>query len=243
MLVKLDRTQEAVEYALKHAVTTDDAQTLATALHTKGLLDDALTIAEHGLTLQGEVLHLARWLRDEAQKQARPALALKAAKAAFARSSALEDYVAVERLAGADWERLKPELLAQLTANSDAYGKIDIYLHEGMHQEAVETIDKGGYWGYSTIEKVVDAVYTEFPDWAIKHCKQQAEPNMDQGKSKYYHHSVRWLEKAGRAYLTARRPQEWREYLEGLIAKHARKYSLRLQLEALRTIGSYTEAA
>jgi uncharacterized Zn finger protein len=241
MLVKLDRSKDAVEYALKYAGTTDEARSLSLALHGKELIDDALKIAEHGLTLQGESLHLARWLRDEAQKQSNNELALKAAKAAFTRSSALEDYVAVESLAGAEWETLKPDLLTQLTANSSAYGKIDIYLHEGMHKEATEAIDKQGYWGYSTIGKVVDAVYEEFPDWAIKHCKQQAEPNMNQGKSKYYHHSVRWVEKAGKAYLAANRPKEWHEYLEGLIKKHERKYSLRPKLEALRKL-TYTKA-
>ena len=241
MLVKLDRSKEAVEYALKYAGTADEARTLSLALHEKGLIDDALNIAEYGLTLQGESLHLASWLRDEAQKQSNAELALKAAKAAFTRSSTLEDYVAAESLAGAEWKTLKPDLLAQLTANSSAYGKIDIYLHEGMHKEATEAIDKQGYWGYSTIEKVVDAVYEDFPDWAIKHCKKQAEPNMNQGKSKYYHHSVRWVEKAGKAYLAANRPKEWHEYLEGLIKKHERKYSLRPQLEALRRL-SYTKA-
>ena len=241
MLVKLDRGKEAVEYALRYAGTANEARTLSLALYEKGWIDDALNIAEYGLTLQGESLHLARWLRDEAQKQSNAELALKAAKAAFTRSSELEDYVAVESLAGAEWETLKPDLLAQLTANSSAYGKIDIYLHEGMHKEATEAIDKQGYWDYSTVEKVVDAVYEDFSDWAIKHCKKQAEPNMNQGKSKYYHHSVRWVEKAGKAYLAANRPKEWREYLEGLIKKHARKYSLRPQLEALRKL-SYTKA-
>jgi uncharacterized Zn finger protein len=57
---------------------------------------------------------------------------------------------------------------------------------------------------------------------------------MDQGQSKYYHHAVRWLEKARQAYRAARREAEWRAYLEGLIAKHTRKHSLRPQLEALR---------
>jgi uncharacterized Zn finger protein len=57
---------------------------------------------------------------------------------------------------------------------------------------------------------------------------------MDAGRSKHYHHAVRWLEKARRAYLRAEREDEWRVYLEALISKHARKYSLRPQLEALR---------
>ena len=65
-------------------------------------------------------------------------------------------------------------------------------------------------------------------------CKAQAEPIMGQGKSRYYHHAVRWLGKGCHAYLAAGRAEEWRIYLEDLINKHSRKYSLRPQLEALR---------
>jgi len=54
------------------------------------------------------------------------------------------------------------------------------------------------------------------------------------GQSKYYHHAVRWLGKARQAYEMAGRGNEWRDYLEGLIVKHQRKYSLRPQLEGLR---------
>ena len=45
---------------------------------------------------------------------------------------------------------------------------------------------------------------------------------------------VRWVGKAQKAYLAANREQEWQTYLDSLINKHARKYSLRPQLEALR---------
>jgi hypothetical protein len=42
------------------------------------------------------------------------------------------------------------------------------------------------------------------------------------------------LGKARQAYLAAGWADEWGTYLEGLISKHIRKYSLRPQLEALR---------
>ena len=61
---------------------------------------------------------------------------------------------------------------------------------------------------------------------------------MDAGRSKHYHHAIRWLERARQAYLGAGRTDEWFSYLESLISRHARKYSLRPQLENLRTVGS-----
>ncbi len=234
MLVKLGRVQEAVEYAMQYMVTTDEALALAQALREHDQTVEALKIAEHGLTLHGETRTLACWTRDLAAGAGQPALALKAARAAFAHSFLLEDYHAVQAIAGEDWPSVKPELLDLLAAADFAYGRIDIYLYEGLVDKAIKAIDSRGYVSYDVLERVVDAAWQSYPDWAIRQCKRQAESIMDPGKSQRYHHAVRWLEKARRAYLGAGREDEWSDYLEGLIAKHARKYSLRPQLEALR---------
>jgi uncharacterized Zn finger protein len=177
---------------------------------------------------------LARWLRDYAAGAGQPALALQAARAAFASSLSLEDYQAVQGLAGDDWPSVKPELLHVLADADYAHYRVDIYLYEGMVDEAIQAIDRDPYPSYYTVEPVVDAAWQSHPDWTIRQCKRQAESIMDPGKSQRYHHAVRWLEKARRAYLGAGREDEWRDYLEGLIRVHARKYSLRPQLEALR---------
>jgi uncharacterized Zn finger protein len=194
----------------------------------------ALQVAEHGLTLWGQTTGLARWLRDFAAGLGETELALKAARTAFTSSPSLADYQAVQPLAGDAWPRIKADLLQRLTAVSYASAKIDVYLHEGIMDEAVQTIDKGSYVGYDTLERVVDVAWESHPDWVIRQCRGQAEPIMDGGKSRYYHHAVRWLGKARQAYLAAGRADEWVTYLESLIDKHNRKYSLRPQLEALR---------
>lgn len=234
MLVKLGRGQEAVAYAQQYMTTTDEALALAQALREHNQPGDALKIAEQGLSLHGESLPLARWLRDFATQVFQPELALQAAKVAFGRSPSLAEYLATEAVAGSAWPAAKEELLKQLAATHYAPGKIDIYLHEGMVDEAVKAVDKSAYLGYDALERVVDAATQSHPDWAIRQCRKQAEEIMDGGKSQYYHHAIRWLEKARLAYLAAGQTQEWRSYLEGLINKHARKYSLRPQLEALR---------
>jgi len=234
MLVKLGRGQEAVEYAKQYMTTTDEALALAQALREHNQPGDALKIAEQGLSLHGESLPLARWLRDFAAQMFQPELALQAAKAAFGRSPSLAEYLAAEAVAGSAWPAVKGELLKQLAATHYAPSKIDIYLHEGMVDEAVKAVDKSSYIGYDALERVVDAATARHPDWVIRQCRKQAEEIMDGGKSQYYHHAIRWLEKTRLAYLAAGQTQEWRSYLEGLITKHARKYSLRPQLEALR---------
>jgi uncharacterized Zn finger protein len=103
-----------------------------------------------------------------------------------------------------------------------------------MVNEAVRAVDQNSYLGYDALERVVDAACQSHSGWVIRQCKKQAEPIMDSGKSKYYHHAARWLGKARQAYLVSDREREWKKYLEGLIEKHARKSSLRPQLEALR---------
>jgi uncharacterized Zn finger protein len=234
MLVKLGRGQEAIEYGLKYLATPGEALTLATSLREHSLPLDALRIAEHGLTLEGENHTLARWLRDLASGMDQPEVALKAARTAFARSLSLEDYQAVQAIAGTEWDRVRKQLLKLLARSSYASGRIEIYLYEGMVKEAIEAVDQNSYVGHDALERVVDAACRSHPDWVIGQCKKQAESIMDSGKSNYYHQAARWLAKARQAYLAADRATEWGKYLEGLIGRHARKYSLRPQLEALR---------
>jgi uncharacterized Zn finger protein len=236
MLVKLGRTEEAIEYAKQYMATTDEALALAQALRERHHPVDALKIAERGLSLHGETLNLARWLRDFAMQAGQPDLALQAARVVFARSPSLAEYQAAEVVAGTAWPSVKTEFLNQLASTTYASNKIDIYLHEGMINEAIKVVDSSPYIGYEALERVVEAAKQSHPDWVIRQCRQQAERIMDAGKSQHYHHAVRWLEKASQAYAAAKRGQEWRSYLEDLISKHARKSSLRPQLERLRRI-------
>jgi uncharacterized Zn finger protein len=234
MLVKAGRAEEAVAYGLAHTTTSDEALALAQSLQAHDHVHDALRVAEHGLSLPGSVQSLAHWLRDLASGLGENDLALKAARTAYAASPSLADYQAVQSLAGEDWPRIQSELLERLARTSQSPIKVEIYLHEGMVEQAIRAVDQDPYPGYNTVEKVVDAAWQSHPDWVIRQCKAQAEPIMDEGKSRLYHHAVRWLGKARQAYLGAGRSEEWRTYLEGLIRKHNRKYSLRPQLEALR---------
>jgi uncharacterized Zn finger protein len=87
MLVKLERTPEAVKHALKSFKQPDEALALAKLLRESGAHDDALKIADTGLGLApddddtaGSVVPLAHWLRDYAGGIGKTALALKAAR-------------------------------------------------------------------------------------------------------------------------------------------------------------------
>lgn len=64
--------------------------------------------------------------------------------------------------------------------------------------------------------------------------RQQAERIMDGGKSRYYHHAIAWLKRSRAAALGAGLHDDWRQYVDGLLMQHARKYSLVPQLKYLR---------
>jgi uncharacterized Zn finger protein len=234
MLVKAGRIDEAIAYGRECLTTIGEALALAQALRAHDHPREALRIAERGLSLYGRVWPLAHWLRDFASGLGETGLALRAAQAAYTASPSLADYQAVQLLAGDDWLQMKDGLLERLAQNSLTSTQVEIYLHEQLIDKAIQAIDENPHAAYSTVESVVEAAWQSHPDWVIRQCRAQAEPIMDQGKSRQYHHAVRWLGKARRAYLASGRADAWRTYIEGLIRKHKRKYSLRPQLEALR---------
>jgi uncharacterized Zn finger protein len=234
MLAELGRIQETVAEGLQYMATTEEALALAQTLREQGALQEALRIAEHGLSLEGRKASLARWLRDAASSAGQTEQALRAAVLVVRESPSLADYQAVQELAGEGWPEVRAELLDYLRQRTFPFpeGQVEIFLHEGLIDEAIAAVEKGG--SYRLIEPVVDAAIESRPEWAIRACRQQAEPIMDQGKSQHYHHAVRWLEKARAAYRAAGREAEWQEYLAELIRCHWRKYKLVPMLEALR---------
>ena len=234
MLVQLDRIQEALDYGLHYLGTAGQALALAQALHERGALQEALRIAEHGLTLQGHKAALADWMAQLAAAVGEAGRALQATIVSFRDSPTLITYLQARDLAGERWPEVQPGLLAHLAEAGQASNQVDIYLHEGMVAEAVGAVDAHSYVGYDALERVVDAALETFPDWAIRRCRAQAEPIMDRGEADKYHHAARWLDRARAAYRVAGREVEWKAYLDTLLDRHRRKYKLVPMLRALK---------
>jgi len=235
MLVRVGRVDEAVAYGLKYLTLTEEALALAQTLQAGGHTQEALRVAGRGLELSGYAkAQLATWLRDVAADAGEPELALNAALTTFKAAVDLEAYRKIQSLAGERWETLREELLETLRQQTGYTSRagIEIFLHEGLIDDAIRAV--GDYPHYSTVELVVNAAIESHPDWCIQACKQQAESIMDQGQSKYYQRAAYWLGRAKAAYVSAGRSDEWRVYLESLLQKHARKYSLMPLLKDLR---------
>lgn len=234
MLVRDGRIEDAIEYGIDHLSTPETLFELARTLRENGETTAALTVAEHGLTVDGYLRsELATWLRDCASSAGEDELALEAAIVAFEENPSLSAHQAVEEIAGDDWERVRDELLAVARQRSDRYvsGTVEVFLHEGLYDEAIELADASGR--ADVIEQVVEAVSEQRPEWAIEVCKAQAAPIIENGQHDRYRTAVRWLDRAGSAAREANRLDEWRSDVETIREEHYRKYKLRPMLDDL----------
>jgi uncharacterized Zn finger protein len=236
MLVQEGRIEAAVNYGVERLSTPGTLLELAKTLHEHDQTQAALTVAEHGLTVDGlRQDTLAEWLRDQAANADDSELALEAAVTAFETRPSLRAYQAVEEIADDDWESVRAELLEGLQTQDPgrraASQTAEVFLHEELYDEAIEVAESAGR--ASVVEPVVDAVLEERPQWAISACKAQAEPIIENGQHDRYRTAVRWLERAGTAARAAGELEEWRAYVEDIKDEHYRKYKLRPMLEDL----------
>jgi len=236
LLVRLDRLTEARRYGFEQLTQAHDALVLAQVLLKHGATQDALEIAEHGLSLAGELWTLATWLRDEAATAGDADRATRAALVALRELHSPDDYQALESVAGDRWPTLRDAVLAELrqAAPHSPSGVGVIFVYEGLLDDAIAVADSAPY-DYAMVEQVADAAIQTHPDWVISMGRRQAERIMDGGKARYYHHAIAWLRRSRAAALSAGRQEDWRQYVDGLLLRHARKYSLVPQLEQLRT--------
>ncbi len=234
MLARLERSDEAVEYASKHLRTPEEGLAVAEALRERGDAEAALVVGEKGLSLEGRKVRLAGWITDLAEGLGRRGLALEAALTAFHADPSLASYLRVRELAGEAWPEHRERLLDRL-CQSTSYvptGQIDVFLHENLVGDAIAAVE-GDPFG-DLVARVADAAIESHPGWVIETCRRRTEEIMNQGRSKDYDEAVDWLAKVRDAYLAAGREEEWLAYLAELIDDHQRKYKLRPMLEDLK---------
>jgi uncharacterized Zn finger protein len=234
LLVKIGRVQEAVDLAMQQIADAATMLDVAGTLWEQGEQEPALQIAEHGLSLEGPRVALAVWLRETAAGMGRNDLALRASLAAYREQRNLEQYLRVAELAGEAWPQHREELL-QLARRTPSYipqGPVDIFLHEGLIDDAIAMVDGGAT--HTLLERVIDAALPTHPDWVIRTSRRQAESIMDAAKSQYYAAAAQWLARAKTAYRAMGRAAEWDAYLADLLARHGRKRNLVPLLKALK---------
>ncbi len=243
MLAWLGRIADALAYARMRFRSAEDVLKLSRLLRETGEIDAALDLAAWGLNLkpQGDRLSgavsLARWLRDCAALLGRTTMALTAATAAFEHSLSIEDFEAAKILSGTRWPEFRQRLLIFLAAAQYAPDRIEIFLGEGMIDEAVQSVDVETMLfdpANEVLLRLAAAAHASHPDWVIDVCERMAADVMNAGRSGSYEQAVQWLEKAALAYDAAGRFEDWVTKIDALIEKHRRKHKLRPLLEAIR---------
>ena len=100
----------------------------------------------------------------------------------------------MEQIAGERWPERRTDLLNYARQMKSSYpkGQIDVYLHEGLIDDAIAALDT--YASHTLVEQVVDAALEgqSHLEWVIQACRKQAEYIMDRGKAELYSSAANW---------------------------------------------------
>ncbi|MBR8839686.1 MAG: SWIM zinc finger domain-containing protein [Stigonema ocellatum SAG 48.90 = DSM 106950] len=230
MLGRLGRVEEAFAAAKTQMTSMEEAFALAKTLREQVALPQALNIAQMGLKLPGSCQYdLGIWTSDLAEALGDSQAALDARKAAFQARPSFQDYQKIESKAFENWESVKTDLLRILYTHGSwgiEEAKVDIFLHEGLIEDAIATVTELSSYYSTIIRRVMDAAIPHNPDWVITNARRRAESIMDAGKAEQYFYAVDWLKKVRAAYLESGRRSHWSTYRAQLMETHARKYKL-----------------
>ena len=228
MLTRLGRVSEAMQAAQSSMKNQEEALAFSKCLvDEQNAQVEALEIAQTGLELPGRCEYeLATWTSKIALELNDLVTVLDAKIKAFQANPNFADYLQVAELAKENWLNIKEELLASLATYegwSAREAKVNIYIHEGMVDKAIEVVDNLTFYGNNFVHKVMDAAITTNPDWVIENACKRAELIIDAGKAQSYNEAIVWLGKARNAFLAADRKRAWSDYRANLVTIHGRK--------------------
>ncbi|UXE61476.1 MAG: SWIM zinc finger family protein [Woronichinia naegeliana WA131] len=233
MLARLDRIDAVMEAADTKLQTMEQALAVAKVLLVQGAPEQALQIAQRGLILPGNCTYqLANWVSEMAEELDQPDIALAAKIKAFQAQPNFTDYHKIEKMAGEDWPVLKEDLLDFLRLDSNDWfssvmeAKVNIFLQEGLVEDAIAIVTEMSSYQSTLIHQVMDAAIVDNPEWVIANAKPRAEKIMDAKKAEYYDQAAQWLQKARNAYYQAGKQAEWSAYHSELMRVHSRKPKL-----------------
>jgi uncharacterized Zn finger protein len=246
-LVRLGQIETAMRQAQALMSNQAEAFALARALREQQQVTEALAIAKAGLSLsvpsprdpfdfnfsaqpRHNPFEFASWTSDLAEGLGDTQTAIEARIVAFQKQPSFQDYRKLEALAGQQWASLKSDLL-QNFRQSSSWGaetaKVDIFLHEGSIEDAIEAVRSTTTSYYShLVRRVMTAAIESHPEWVIAEGKKRAEPTMDRKKADRYQDAVDWLKQVRASYLQLGQKAQWAEYRQKLVNEHGRKRKL-----------------
>jgi uncharacterized Zn finger protein len=233
MLLQLDRHNEAIA-AAENVQDESDAFEIAQKLLEYGFERQALSIANKGLQLQEEdakryrSVEFAVWTANLAERLGETGILLNAKIIAFKLSPSLADYHQIRDLTQDKWQATRDILLkylVQLDSFPASEAKVDIFLEEGLLDEAI-AIANTSYCQIHVRLRVMQAVISSNPQWVITKAKTLAEELITIGKSDSYDNAISWLEQVRNGYRSLKQEKEWLGYRNQLVEVNARKRKL-----------------
>jgi uncharacterized Zn finger protein len=184
MLVSQGQIELAMSEAHQGLDDPTTAWSLAQALRNQGALEQALEIAELGLTLPGihNKSNLALWTSELAEGLGKQDVSLQARITAFKESPTLTDYLKTQELEDPkEWPKLRKKLLAGLRKKHlfSIQPAVDIFLHEGLLKDAIKVVDQCSSYQSEPIRQVMEAAMLTRPDWVIVNACDRAEAIRD----------------------------------------------------------------
>ena len=237
-LAAMGNIEEAMTAARSRMTTSEEAFALAKTLRETNHFSESLVIAQAGLPFPGHCRYaLASWTSELAEGLGEQTIALDASVLAFKLRPGFSDYQRVESLAAKQWDTLKPDLLQTLRQSQtwearDA--KVDIFLYEGLLEDAMQAVQDDTYYRSELVHRVMQAAVATHPDWVMAAARKRAEPIMEQGKADRYQNAVQWLQQAKTAFVQAGQQAEWAAYFHQLQSLHSRKRKLMDLFKQLR---------
>ncbi len=244
MLAQLGRIDEVMAAAPEHLTNLRDAYALAQLLWVEDAKQEALAISKLGLSLPptsvsslenpsgttyGNTHAQLIWISDLAMDLGDRETAITAQIGAFKDEPSVQGYEQIQAIAPQAWGHHRAELLDYLrqTDQWNAQGaKVNIFLHEGLLEDAIAVVSERFFYKDHLTLQVMDAVMATHSDWVVATACSKAEGIMNAGKAKHYAQAVTWLKRAKAAYAASDRAAAWQAYYQHLKTTHGRKYKL-----------------
>ncbi|HSD82320.1 MAG TPA: hypothetical protein VLG46_00585, partial [Anaerolineae bacterium] len=143
-----------------------------------------------------------------------------------------ETYQTIQKLAGAKWKQLRPDLITTLKKCYSKLPLAQVYVYEEAWAEAMALVEQRNI-EYTVVETVADAVLPHQPDWVARISLKHAERLMAEVKSSNYPLAAAWLKRAKAAYQQLGQIAKWNQYLAKIKEQYKCRPALQAQLKRL----------
>jgi uncharacterized Zn finger protein len=165
---------------------------------------------------------LGEWLAARAAERGEDAIALEAMQISVEDEPTLEKYKRLEQLAGAQWAKLRPQVLRRIREHRDAEEVAAIYIYEGKHADALQILCDRHALTPALARQVADHA----PEATRAACLEEANKIILNTRSRDYPLAADWLEVVKRSYYAEGKPHEWEAFIQTMMEQHKRKTAL-----------------